>query len=303
VKESRDPAMARAYRIADWYRYEVLYHGSGSAAADTPAEKLRRGALEYVKAFAFGRRPSASFRRAVRLSNRAVGAAGGDCALMGVWLKCLEVAGQNSAGRRGWIVDDKDRPVDGKGFAEMVGYEYGHHIDDLLQVLCSPEVGWLEYVDFPGFSEITCKCGDAFLNQNQNKPKDNIPKPKETEQPDGRLAEHMDGCLDLEKIEKPHGVLDLEKMDRMRAEAKNEVKAILGINTYNPSEKTTFGDIFGQVEAKVRAGTLGLEIYGQMVREAKGCRTARSPKRAFVARMKKQPYGYIRPGLLGRVFR
>jgi len=90
--------------------------------------------------------------------------------------------------------------------------------------------------------------------------------------------------------------------EKRRVNAKNQLVDILQIPLANKSEVKTFAPMFEQFEERILLGELPADIYDEILREARECRTARNPRAAFTARMKKEPYNYKR-GLFRRVFR
>ena len=67
---------------------------------------------------------------------------------------------------------------------------------------------------------------------------------------------------------------------------------IFHITTADRSNITTIRDVLNQVEAKIRGGVKGIEIFDLMVDEARGC-YGRARMGKFINIMKGEPFGYV----------
>ncbi len=136
----------QAYRIVEWCgRYEVTNKGK-AAVGDMPVEGLKKGTLLYIRSKIYGHRLGPAFRK---MNQKAwpYGAAM-QAAAFGVFHKLLELAGDQQAPYRGWILDEKQRPIDADQIAYLLEWDKDV-VARALEVLAGPDVGWLELVSYP----------------------------------------------------------------------------------------------------------------------------------------------------------
>lgn len=84
------------------------------------------------------------------------------------------------------------------------------------------------------------------------------------------------------------------KIKEARQKALKQVLERLRIRADSPSDMTTFRDIFDQIEHRIVAGGLTIEIFDRVVDEAKDAASYRFKNTArFVNAMKREPFGYV----------
>lgn len=134
-----------AYRITEWKsRYEVTYKGR-AADENTPLEELRIGPLEFVRFKVFGHRPGPAMKRIIRMAEQyGPWAAPG---IFGIFGKLLELSGNSRKEYRGWVLCEKQKPVDSDGIAEILGFDE-KIVSIALEILCNPKVGWIQHVEY-----------------------------------------------------------------------------------------------------------------------------------------------------------
>jgi len=137
--------MQEAYRIVDWWQYEVTAKGR-KAKKDTPMEELRKAPLEYVRFPVHGHFLSADFRRMVKRAWNY-----GDLmteACVGVYKMLCGLAGNQYREFRGYVLDDRQRPINPMQIAELLTISTTK-INTIFEVLMDNEVRWVELVEFP----------------------------------------------------------------------------------------------------------------------------------------------------------
>ena len=158
----------KAYKIVDWKdNYEV---NSGGRAA-LKGQKLKVNKLQWYRSRVFGRVRSPEFD-AIMGQGFEKGVAVG-LAAFGLWHKLLEFAADQKRPYRGWILDKKQRPLTIEQIAKLLGEPDVNTVKICLDVLMSPAVDFVEYVeiggdtrDSAGFSENSEGYGGLFLNSN-----------------------------------------------------------------------------------------------------------------------------------------
>lgn len=127
-----------AYRIVEWdRRYEV--DGSGRAwAADKPKRQSR---LTFVRWPAWGFDRGEGYAEMLRAAKPDRAAA-----VFGLFAKLLEVAGANTAEKRGWIISSNDEALDPARIAAKLGWDVAGVRQD-LETLC--RIRWVEVAQCP----------------------------------------------------------------------------------------------------------------------------------------------------------
>lgn len=130
------------YRIREWQeRYEV--NEKGRVWVD--GERKRHGALEYIRMPVHGRFSTRPWRRLNQM-------AGDDApAVFGVFCKLMEIAADNKADLRGWIVDTDGTPLTTRDLSEILMWSEAV-ISLSLNILSSNGLRWIEAVSLDEFS-------------------------------------------------------------------------------------------------------------------------------------------------------
>ena len=126
----------KAYRIVGWAeRYEVNFRGDPWKDGDD----VRKSRMKYIRSQLHGYELGTGYRRLKHCA--------GDEFFMiafGVFHKLLELSGDQEWWCRGYVLDEKQRVVDGKGIAFIIDVPV-LQVEKALEVLC--EVGWIEEVE------------------------------------------------------------------------------------------------------------------------------------------------------------
>jgi len=280
--------MIKAYRIVEWReRYEVTDKGK-PANENTPLERLRKSPLPYVRFKVCGHKLAPGYRKLVKKAWRH--GMGMELAVFGLFGKLLELAADQPAGFRGWILDEKQRPIYADQIAEILEVSEVDVVKVGLQILTDLEIGWLELAEFcedrepsPSIGgDLWGKKGEAsggkkgkLLNETETESKANLNEEKASD------ASH-DVSDSADAIGEP------------RQKALRQVLILLRIKPDNPSDITTFRDIFEQVQARIINGELTTEVFDRVVDEAKDAASYRFKKTArFVNAMKREPFCYV----------
>lgn len=165
-----------AYRITEWKkRYEVTYKGR-IADEGTPLHELRIGPLEFIRFKVFGHRPGPAMKRIIRLSEQYGPWAGPG--IFGIFGKLLELSGNTDRKYRGWILCEKQKPLESEGIAEILGFDE-KIVSIAMEILCNPKIGWIQHIEYtepetekqPVFREIPEHSGtfqNPLLNESEN---------------------------------------------------------------------------------------------------------------------------------------
>jgi hypothetical protein len=177
----------QAYRIANWQKnYEVTKDGK-AASSNCSRKNLRQSPLAFVRLPVQGHNPSLTYRLLLAKAGK------NGMAVFGIFCKLLELAANQSSQYRGWILDDKQQPMNASQIAFCLCCQTSD-TDYALQILCEPEIALIEKTDWLTHSscqptEQTVKpddCADKtddekknespYINEtnNENEDKDNI---------------------------------------------------------------------------------------------------------------------------------
>lgn len=132
----------QAYRIVDWWKFEMTNKGR-LATANTPMESLRKTPLVYVRFPVHGHYLSPDYRRMVKRAGPEMATA-----CDGVYKMLVGMAGNQFREYRGWILDDRQRPLNKKQVAELLCLSE-NKVKQAYEVLLDNEVKWLEVVEYP----------------------------------------------------------------------------------------------------------------------------------------------------------
>lgn len=134
--------MGTVYRIREWEsRYEV----NSKNRVWTDGDEKRAGALEYIRLPVSGHLLGKGFRRLNRVAGKNAPA------VFGVFVKLLEIAGDNSHDLRGLIVEFDGKPMDAASIAETLDWDE-NTVQKALNALCDKDLGWVECIEAPGLS-------------------------------------------------------------------------------------------------------------------------------------------------------
>ncbi len=306
--------MAQAYRIVNWKSlYEVTVKGK-PANADTPIEQLRKSKLPYVRWAVHGHFLGATYRKMVQKA-WGVGVLM-EMACMGLFGKLLELAADAEPRYRGWILDEKHRPINGPQVADLLDIKDDGTVEKLMEILCDPEIEWLELVEFPlavgarpgaegrGGSCLGGKDEEPFKIETETEEegkvieteRDSAPRLERSESspPGPRPPDSGSGPASASEVSASASVSASaagggQGVKKRRAQAALELSEI--ISSHNTSDATTFRDILDHLEFRMLNET-DLLLFDLALVKAAECSRFRVPAAGFVAAMKQSPFFY-----------
>ena len=273
-----------AYRIVGWkQRYEVGDNSKVSPAGK-PMEKLRKSPLNYVRLKVYGHKLGPAFRRMTKLA-WGFGEAMPPAAF-GVFCKLLELAADQQREYRGWILDEKQQPMQVSQIAELIGWTDVAIIKKSLEILTDETIGWVELKEFsqipPAAGERggdKGKEGDACGGKEgklQDETETESPTENLTEsklQPDSLFQKPHDSASDSATIK--HSQVFIGKL-------------MLEFPRQNHSDRTTFmnlaNHLAGMVDEKPKVFNEALALVGL-------CRDRDNPRAYFVG-LCKEKFGF-----------
>ena len=151
----------QAYRIVDWAKdYEVGRKGQ-QLTSYIPVEGRRKGPLKFVR---------------LKVNGLSIGPALDEIisrcwqpdtlfhwAVLGIFDKLLEIAGDQEREYRGWILDQKQKPITPKSFAKRFREQDTKLIKKVFDILCHSDVNLLEFHEIP---EIPGNSGTLYNSTN-----------------------------------------------------------------------------------------------------------------------------------------
>ena len=307
--------MTLAYRIINWKNIGEVTDKGRAAQEDTPDERLRKTRPTYIRWKIEGHSLSQARRR---LSKKAwlLGPMM-DVACDGIYIRLLDLAGDwDEPELRGWILDDRKRPMNPFQVADLFEIKDTDHIKAVFDLLCDSDIGLLELVEFPHGGETGGKMGGGgeereeaeipFLNVTETEYKVNLNNETERDsagRPDQggregaeRVFQPPPSALVADSVSKipvsvsdsaPRGEAEIKKR---RAQAFIELCKILPKRS--TSDNTTFRDIFDQLEKRMIYET-DEPLFDKALEKAKECYHLRVPAAVFTEAMKKSPFCYI----------
>jgi len=131
----------KAYRIVNWWKFEITAKGR-LATAKTPMKDIRKTPLVFVRFPVHGHILTADYRRMVKR------AGSNAMACDGLYKALVGLAGSQVREYRGWILDDRQLPMDPKQVAELLLLPE-EQVQQIYAILMDEDVKWLELVEFP----------------------------------------------------------------------------------------------------------------------------------------------------------
>jgi len=155
---------AKAFRIVDWQeKYELTRHSS-PANENTQMENLQKSPFPYIRIKGGGHMLDPVKRRMYKLAWNFGDNVDMKC--WGLYISLLDLARDQEREKRGWILDDRQLPINPVQIAEVLGIQDAN-INLLFEILISGQVNWVEFVDFP----------EALQNNTMKTQNDNLGKP------------------------------------------------------------------------------------------------------------------------------
>jgi len=312
--------MTQAYRIVNWKRIGEVTDKGRAAEADTPDEKIRKVRPKYARWQIEGHSLSPAQRRLSK-KGYALGVMM-EMACTGLYVRLFNLAGAwDDPKLRGWILDDRKRPMNPYQVADLFEIKDTDHIVAMFDLLCDPDVGLLEKAEFSGDAhtegELGGKLGDVgekgeeeekpFLNVTETEGKEKLNNETErdiTGVPDqGGVFGAPASALVTDSVSEVSGS-GSDSAPRQGHRTEREIKTeaakiicdIIGLKGLKPktqSDSTTLQDIFEQLRYREMYET-DEPLFEMALEKAKAsCRFGDRPIRMFVAAMKKVPFCYV----------
>jgi hypothetical protein len=265
-----------AYRVTEWKsRYEVTQKGH-EADDNTPTDELRQKELEYYRSKVRGHNKGPAYRRLKSKANRF--GVGMGSAVYGIFHDLMELAADQRAQFRGWILCEKQKPMTSEDIAEHIS-EDSDVVSRALEILCDPKIGWLQHVEFeispefPGNAGISRQIRVALLNENENetKTKEEVKKKNENEgfpeNPEtGSLSPSISSRSSLALASQTSGIRTLDALEKI-------------FPRRTAADDSTFANIVRQVPP---------HKHGELLELAQKSKTGNNPIAKFVDLAKRQ---------------
>lgn len=318
----------QAYRITNWKKIGEVTDKGRAAEEDTPDEKIRKTRPTYIRWRIQGHSLSPARRR---LSKKAwlLGPMM-DVACDGIYIRLLDLAGSwDDPKLRGWILDDRKRPMNPYQVADLFEIKDTEHIAALFDLLCDPDVGLLEKAEFSGFSLAAGESGGnlgkvgkkeeevekPFLNETETEvlslklietesdfpglPDQGGRDGEQTAAPASALASASDSVSEIPASASVsgsaprQGLRSVEEIKKESAKIILQITELKGLRPKTQSDYTTYSDIFEQLRNRVIYDT-DEPLFEKALKKAKECcRIGDNPIKMFVAAMKKVPFCYV----------
>jgi len=304
--------MTLAYRIVDWKaKYEVTSKGK-AADADTPFSELRKSPLPYVRWVVEGHSLGPTYRKMVKMAWD-LGILM-DMACMGLFGKLLELAADQGPKYRGWILDEKQRPMKAPQIAELLDIRDDGTFEKLVKILCHEEINWVELAEFPQQEgerrgELGTKAEDGgkveepLYNVTETEVEGNLNSETERDSP-GVPGQGGNGVspapcppLVAGSVSEISVSVSDSAAGRGLGIKKRRIAAIIQLDkiipTRSSSDQTTFRDIFDQLEERMKYET-DEPLFEKAIEKAReSCLIGRVPAAVFTAAMEKPPFCYV----------
>lgn len=313
--------MTLAYRIVDWKKlYEVTAKGK-PAKEESTVDELRKSPLPYVRWAVHGHSLGPTYRKMVKRAwDFGILM---EMACMGIFGKLLELAADQEPKYRGWILDEKQRPIKAPQIAELLDIRDDGTFEKLLGILCHEEINWVEWAEFPqqagenrGEKGREGERSDSLggkveeplykVNETETEEKENYNYETERGFPDFPAGVGIGVSLP------PPSALNTGSVSEISASVsdsaprggagikKRKAEAIFQLSRIIPargsSDRTTFRDIFDQLEQRMIYETDEPLFKMAMKKARESCLVGRVPAAVFTEAMKKKPFCYVPKG-------
>lgn len=301
--------MTLAYRIVNWKAlYEVTSKGA-SAKEDTPLEQLRKSAIPYLRRQVTGHSLSPTDRKLNKMA-WLVGIMMEPACRDVYWELCDLAADQDDPKYRGWVLDEKQQPINAPQIAELLDWKDDGTFQRLLDILCDEEINWVRLEEFPHAPRTVGdsrgqlgKVEEPFKNETEAEERSlNL---NETERdspafpdqggrgvspphPSALVTGSVSEISDSDSDSVPRGGVGIK---RRRAQAFLQLCEI--IQPHSSSDRTTFRDIFDQLEERMIYQTDKPLFEKALEKARESCLVGRVPAAVFTAAMEKSPFYYI----------
>lgn len=310
----------KAYRIARWNELaEVTNKGHIAKSTD---KYLKKSRPMYVRWSFQSHSLSPVYKR---ISKKAfqIGKLM-EAAAIGIYVMLMDIAKVwDDPKLRGWVLDDLKRPLDNNGIAELFGIRDKEHLSAVLELLCDPEIGLLELVEFDVFEERKGKNGGTkgikgenfgniresggltvsplnneteteieSLNINETEdgePGGEPPCPRPPSVLDSAMASNISASVS-DTVPRADGGRDRSELSRQKNIYLGRLQMI--IEPKSKSDNTTFRQIADHLEFRMLTQT-EIDLFELSLGKAReSVKIGRVPAAVFVAAMEKSPFNY-----------
>ena len=284
----------QAYRISEWRRrYETNEKGKAATGGDT-INSLRKSPLNYIRLRVFGHQLGPAYRKLVRKAWASKPML--ELAAFGLFCKLLELAADQQRDFRGWILNEKQQPMNYRQIAEMLDINDAPLVKIALELLCDSDIGWVELAEFPTSPQNSAiKSGDVSgtVGEKADAYRRMLLNETETEGKVKEIKEKGDSERDSSTPEILSGDSDSDSSEPIFDANRNIQLFMLGLaellpNRWTGSDHTTFYNIAKHITESGRN-------YGQTLAEIKsaivGVKSIENVK-AFVVALCKEKYGF-----------
>jgi len=156
----------RAYRIVNWWQYEVTDKGK-QATAETPLDRLRKRPLLYVRKHTNGHNLTPAWRQLCQDAWSAVPGSLAELMCHGLFDKLLNLAASQDRQFRGWILDHKQRPMTVRAINDLLNLSSPGQVKKCLEILASQSICLVELAEFPQTPPVEGEKGGALSTSDQ----------------------------------------------------------------------------------------------------------------------------------------
>jgi len=295
-----------AYRIVDWKLIGEVTNKGKAVQKDTLDAELTKKRPTYIRKRVQGHSLSITDRK---LNKKAWGVGiMMEAASRGVYDKLCDLAGaQDDPKDRGWVLDEKQRPINAPQIAELLDWRDDGTFRKLLDILCDPEINWVELAEFPqregeeGGEQ--GEVGEPFLNETEAEEKVKLNYETERDPPmagreQGSVSQGPSPAMVTGTVTNLPVTVSDSAPGRAPGIKKERAQAFFQlcnkiIHPRDSSDRTTFRDIFDQLEQRMIYET-DEPLFDKALEKARECcLVGKVPAAMFTEAMKQSPFCYI----------
>lgn len=175
------------YRIVDWDKnYEVNNKGR-QITSYIPVEERRKGSLKYVRLKVYGLSIDPILDEIISRSWQPGSIF--HWAVLGIYNKLLEIAADQEREFRGWVLDQKQKPVTPQSFAKRFREPNAMLIKKAFEILCHPDINLLEICEYPEvINRLSTEINDNRVFSRKSGRLQNHTNTTRTTQPSSRIS-------------------------------------------------------------------------------------------------------------------
>lgn len=160
----------KAYHIVEWKRLYEVTAKSSPYNPDKPDEELRKTPIPYIRYSDNGLLLSPSYRRLAKHGNE-LGVMMG-IAVYGLYWKLVDIARGKSRDFRGWILDEKNYPLDAEHVADILEIKDRTHVKKAFELLVY--LGKMELIEVPAHFPIPADSRNSIQQREFLEPFKNV---------------------------------------------------------------------------------------------------------------------------------